>query len=187
MRKVIYNMAVSLDGFTQTPDRKIDWIIVDEELHTFWNAQARAADAFIFGRRMYETMAVWPDIGRDPASEPVLIEYARIWEEKPKVVFSKTLKDVSWNSRLVRHDDIAVEVSNMKALPGNEMSVSGATLAASFIKLGLVDEFQLFIQPVILGAGTPFFPNLESSRNLKLLETRAFKSGVVYVRYEVAG
>lgn len=186
MRKVVYNMSVSLDGFTQTPDGKIDWIIVDEELHTFWNAQARAADAFIFGRRMYETMAVWPEMGRDPQSEPVLIEYARIWEEKPKIVFSKTLNDVAWNSRLVRHDNLGEEVNKLKALPGTEMSVSGATLAASFIKLGLVDEFQLFIQPVILGAGTPFFPDLESRRNLKLLETRAFKSGVVYVRYEVA-
>jgi dihydrofolate reductase len=176
-------MSVSLDGFIETSDRKIDWVIVDEELHTFWNAQAREQSVFLYGRRMYELMSVWPKLGKDPSSPAYIVEFAQIWENKPKIVFSKTLKEVAWNSRLVGVDDIAEEIMKLKAKPGKDMGVGGPTLAASFIKLGLVDEYQLFINPIVLGAGTPFFPPLVNKIDLKLVETRTFRSGVVYVRF----
>ena len=185
MRKVIYSMSVSLDGFVETVDRSIDWVIVDEELHTFFNAQARAQDTFLYGRRMYELMVeFWPTADQNPANPAFMGEFAHIWKPMPKVVFSKTLREVAWNSRLVSSDDLAGEITKLKAQAGKDMGVGGPTLAASLIRLGLVDEYQLFINPVVLGAGTPYFPALERKIDLRLVETRTFRSGVVYVRYE---
>ncbi len=112
-----------------------------------------------------------------------MVEFSRIWKDTPKVVFSKTLKEVAWNSRLVS-DDIAGVVAKLKAQPGKDMGIGGPTLAASLMRLGLIDEYQLFINPVVLGAGAPFFPALDRRIDLRLVETRAFRSGVVYVRYQ---
>ena len=186
MRRLIYSMMVSLDGFVETTNRKIDWAIVDEELHTFANEQAREEGAFLYGRRMYELMAgIWPTADADPSAPSYVAEFARIWRDLPKVVFSTTLDRVEWNSRLVR-DNIAEEITRLKAQPGKELSVGGATLASAAIRLGLVDEFRPIVHPVVLGGGTPFFPALDNPINLRLLETRRFGSGVVYLRYERA-
>lgn len=186
MRKLIYSLSVSLDGFVETLDRKIDWVIVDEELHTFFNDQAREKGAFLHGRRMYELMAeYWPTADLVPTNTAIEIDFARIWKSTPKIVFSKTLDKVAWNSRLVR-DNAVEEIKKLKAQPGKDMDVGGATLAASCIEHGLVDEYQLFVNPVVLGAGTPFFPALPNSINLRLIETKKFSSGVVYLRYKSA-
>ncbi len=185
MRKVIYLMVVSLDGFVEGPHRDIDWPIIDEELHTFVNDQQRAIDTYLYGRRMYQLMARdWPSVETDPSMPGYTVEFARIWKAMPKVVFSKTLERVEWNSRLVRGDDIAAEVARLKAQPGQDIAVGGATLASTFIRLGLVDEYRLFVHPVIVGGGTPYFPALDAPLTLKLVETRTFGSGVVYLRYE---
>jgi len=187
MRKVIYSMSVSLDGFIETPKREIDWVIVDEELHTFFNDQARDMGAFLYGRRMYELMVdYWPTADAEPSNPAYVIEYSRIWKDMPKIVFSKTLNRVGWNSRLVR-DDIAGEISKLKAQPGRDLQLGGPTLAATFIQLDLVDEYQLFVNPILLGGGTPFFPALNKPINLRLIETRTFGSGVVYLRYQTGG
>ena len=100
-------------------------------------------------------------------------------------MFSRTLDRVEWNSRLVR-DDAVAEVARLKAEPGFDMDVGGPTIASALMRAGLIDEYRLFVQPVILGAGRPFFPALEDRIGLRLLETRTFGSGVVYLRYEVA-
>jgi dihydrofolate reductase len=113
-----------------------------------------------------------------------MLEFARISKDKPTVVFSRTLERVERNSRLVR-DDAAEEVARLKAQPGFDMAIGGPTTASTFMRLGLIDEYRLFIHPVILGAGTPFFPALDDRIGLKLLETRTFGSGVVYLRYEI--
>jgi dihydrofolate reductase len=156
---------------------------VDDELHAFFNDEARAMSAFLYGRRMYELMTdYWPTAETDPSATPAMLEFARIWKDKPKVVFSRTLERVEWNSRLVR-DDAADEVARLKAQPG-DMDVGGPTVAAPLIRLGLVDEYRLFVHPVILGAGTRFFPALDDRIGLRLQETRTFGSGVVYLRYE---
>ena len=183
MGRLIYSMSVSLDGFVETPSRSLDWVQVDEELHAFFNDEAREMRAFLYGRRMYELMSdYWPTAEDDPAATPAMLEFARIWKEKPKVVFSRSLETAEWNSRLVR-DDAVHEVSRLKTQPGFDMDVGGPTTAAPLIRAGLIDEYHLFVQPMILGAGTPFFPGLDDRLRLKLLETRTFRSGVVYLRY----
>lgn len=186
MRKVTYSMSVSLDGFIETPDLGIDWVIVDEELHTFFNDQARETDVFLYGRRMYELMTeFWPTADADPSNPDFVVEYSRIWKDMPKVVFSKTLDKVEWNSRLVR-EDIAGEIAKLKAQPGRDLSVGGPNLASTFMQLGLIDEYGLFVNPIVLGRGTPFFPASHKPLNLQLIETRTFASGVVYLRYRSA-
>jgi dihydrofolate reductase len=178
-------MSVSLDGFGETPSRSLAWVLVDEELHASFNEEARAVSAFLYGRRLYEVMIdYWPTAEADPSATPVELEFARIWKPKPKIVFSRTLKRVAWNSRLVRTDAVA-EVSRLKATPGFDMGVGGPTTASTFLRAGLIDEVRLYVHPVVLGAGTPLFPPLEDRVGLHLLETRRFASGVVYLRYEV--
>ena len=185
MGRLIYSMSVSLDGFVETPSRSLDWVLIDEELHSVFHDEAREMSAFLYGRRLYELMIdYWPTAEADPAATPAMREFARIWTDKPKIVFSRTLERVEWNSRLVR-DDAAEEVAQLKAQPGFDMDVGGPTLASTLLRAGLVDEVRLFVHPVILGAGTPFFPAQDDRIGLNLLGTRTFGSGVVYLRYEV--
>jgi dihydrofolate reductase len=140
MGKLIYSMSVSLDGFVETPSRSLDWVIVDEELHSLFHDEARAMSACLYGRRMYELMtAYWPTAEADPAATPAMVEFARIWKDKPKIVFSRTLELVEWNSGLVR-DDAADEVARLKEQPGFDMDVGGPTTAAPLMRHGLIDE-----------------------------------------------
>jgi dihydrofolate reductase len=187
MGKLIYSMSVSLDGFVETPSRSLDWVLVDEELHSFFNDEARDMSAFLYGRRMYELMVdYWPTAESDPTATAAELDFARIWKDKPKIVFSRTLERVGWNGRLVR-DGAVDEVARLKAQPGFDMGVGGPTIAATFARAGLIDEYRVFVHPVILGSGTPYFPPLENRLGLKLLDTRNFGSGVVYLRYETIG
>jgi dihydrofolate reductase len=182
MRKLIYSFGVSLDGFIAGPDGGFDWAVPDEELHRFHNEQARELGAHLYGRRLYETMVVWDTIGEDPSTPEPMLEFAEIWKATPKVVFSTTLEKVERNARLVR-DGAGEEVARLKEEPGGDLAVGGAGLASTFIKLGLVDEYRLFVNPVVVGGGTPFFPSLDERIDLELVETRTFGSRVVYVRY----
>jgi dihydrofolate reductase len=182
--KVIYSFSVSLDGFMESRDRKLDWVLVDEELHRFFNDEAREVGTFVYGRRLYELMVdFWPTADSDPSLPGYMADFARIWRDKPKLVFSKTLKSVKWNSRLAS-DGLAEEIARLKADPGGDIAIGGASLAAAAIKLDLIDEYRLSINPVVLGAGTPFFPGLDSALGLRLIESRTFGSGVVNLRYE---
>jgi dihydrofolate reductase len=183
MGKLIYNMNVSLDGYVETPDHSLDWTMVDEELFTWFNDRSRETDAFLYGRRLYEVMAAyWPTAASDPAATDYTLEFARIWNEKPKIVFSSTLTTVQWNSRLASAD-IGEELARLRTEFEGDMSVAGPTLASEFMRRGLVDEYRLLVHPVILGAGTPFFPKLETPIALRLKETRTFASGVTYLGY----
>ena len=182
MRKLIYSMSVSLDGFVAGPGGDIAWSTPDEELHRFHNEQAREVGVELYGRRLYEVMRWWEGAEERPSvSEPEL-EFARIWRETPKIVFSRTLETVEGYATLVR-DGAVEEVARLKEQPGGNLAVGGAGLAATFIRAGLVDEYRLFVNPVVLGVGTPFFPPLDEPINLELVETRTFGSRVVYVRY----
>jgi dihydrofolate reductase len=184
MRKVIYSMSVSLDGYIAGPDGQLDWSAPDEELHRFHNEQTRALGAHFCGRRLYETMVYWETADRNPAAAPVEVEFARIWQDLPKVVFSTTLEGVEGNARLAA-GSIADEVAALRDAPGKDLAVGGAGLASAFIEQGLVDEFGLFVTPVVLGGGTPFFPARRERLELELVETRTFGSRVVYVRYRL--
>ncbi len=183
MRKLIYSMGVSLDGFIAGPEGEIDWSAPDEELHRFHNQQTREMGAHLCGRRLYGEMLYWETADENPSAPEHELEFARIWKDTPKIVFSKTLEKVEGNARLVR-DGVAEEVAKLKEQPGKDLSVGGAGLASTFIKLGLIDEYRLFVSPVVLGGGTHYFPALDERINLELVETRTFGSRVVYVRYE---
>jgi dihydrofolate reductase len=182
MRKVIYSMGVSLDGFIAGPDGEIDWGAPDEELHRFHNQQTRELGAHFCGRRLYEEMLYWETVEENPSAGDVELEFARIWKALPKIVFSKTLEKVEGNTRLAT-DGVAEEVAKLREQPGKDLAVGGAGLASTFTKLGLIDEYRLFVSPVVLGGGTPYFPALEARIDLELVETRTFGSRVVYARY----
>jgi len=183
MRKVIYGMFVSLDGFIEGPNRELDWQIVDEQLHRFANDLQSETGTYLFGRRMYEVMAYWETADQNLSSPEYVLEFARNYKRIPKIVFSRTLEQVQGNARLVRAD-LVEEIGKLKTQPGKNLEVGGADLASTLIKLGLIDEYHVFIHPVVLGSGTPFFPSLDKSINLRLVETRTFGSGVVYLRYK---
>ena len=183
MRKLIYFMMVSLDGYIEGPNHELDWITLDAELHTYVNQLEREIGLYLNGRRMYEVMAAyWPTADK-LSDEPAEIEFALIWQQKPQIVFSSTLEQVEGNTTLVRGSPIE-EVTRLKEQSGGDMEVGGAQLAGSLIQAGLVDEYRLFIIPVILGAGTRMIPPLAGSIPLRLVETHTFSSGVVYLRYE---
>lgn len=187
MTKVVYWMTASLDGFVETRDGKIDWSAPDEELFRFHNEDARRVGAFLHGRRTYEGMAsVWPTAEQNPSFSEDHRQFGRIWMRTPKVVFSKTLRHVEHNSRLAG-DDIGAEVAKLKEVVEGDLALGGATLAATFMKLGLIDEYRLFVRPVVLGGGKPFFAALDHPLAVKLVETRTFPGGVVLLRYERSG
>jgi dihydrofolate reductase len=183
MGKLIYTLNVSLDGFIETPDHGLDWTSVDDELHTWFNDEMRTLDASLYGRRLYEVMAAyWPQGETDPAATAPMRECARIWNALPRFVFSTTLEDVQWNSRLVR-GDVGEALNRIRDEFDGDLEVGGPTLAAEFIRRGLVDEFRLVVHPVVLGAGTPYFPPLDVPLRLRLVDTRRFASGVLYLAY----
>jgi dihydrofolate reductase len=183
--KLIYSMGVSLDGYIAGPNGQIDWAAPDEELHRFHNRQAAQLAAHFLGRRLYETMVYWETADQDPALGPIEREFAQIWQATPKVVFSTTLDTVEGKTQL-RRQVVSEEVEALKAQRGKDLAVGGAGLAATFTKLGLIDEYHLFVSPVILGGGTPFFPDLEEPIPLELVDARKFGSRVVYLVYRRA-
>ncbi|MCU7494929.1 MAG: dihydrofolate reductase [Ignavibacteria bacterium] len=183
MRKIIYAMSVSLDGFIEAADGDFSWLYPDEELHRFFNSQEARIDVYLYGRNMYENMAAyWPVADKNPKAPMVEIEYARIWKEKPKIVFSKTLKEVSWNSRLCS-GEIEKEVKKLKEQKEGTMSVSGAALARALMNHNLIDEYWLYVHPIIVGSGKPMFGELKNKIKLRLQETHTFTSGVVLLKY----
>jgi dihydrofolate reductase len=182
MRKLIYSMGVSLDGYIAGPHGDFDWSAPDEELHRFHNQQTREIGAHLCGRKLYEVMAYWETADQNPSSSEYELEFASIWKDLPKIVFSKTLEKVEGRSRLVR-DGAVEEVARLKEEPGKDLAVGGAGLASTLIRAGLVDEFRLFVSPVVVGGGISYFPALDGRIDLELVETRTFGSRVVYGRY----
>jgi dihydrofolate reductase len=175
--KLIYSLNVSLDGFVETPNHSLDWASVDDELHTWFNDQARTLDASLYGRRMYELMAdYWPTGEDDPSATDAMREFARIWQAMPKMVFSSSLKHVQHNSRMVR-GDVGTVLESLRQEFDGDLDVGGPNLAGQFVRRGLVDEYRLVVHPVVLGAGTPFWPELDAPLRLRLVETRTFASG----------
>jgi dihydrofolate reductase len=181
MRRLIYSMTVSLDGYIAGPDGVIDWTVPDEELFLFHTQQIQETGVHLCGRRLYEAMVYWETAEESPlAAEHV--EFAQIWKALPKVVFSTTLESVVGNTRLAR-DGVGEEVSRLKEQPGKDIGVGGAGLARACMKLELIDEWRLFVSPVLLGGGTPYVPPLDETINLELVDTQTFGARVVYLRY----
>ena len=183
MRKIILALQVSLDGYFEGPNRDIDWHMVDDELHRHFNEQLRTMGAFLDGRVTYQLMAgFWPTADQDPESTPPMVEFAGIWREMPKIVYSKTLERAGWNTTVVR-DVVVDDVLALKAQPGGDLALGGAGLADSFRRLGLIDEYWIYVHPVLIGRGTPLFKPTDSRTPLSLVETREFGNGVVLLRY----
>lgn len=184
MRKIILMMSVSVDGFFEGPERDISWHLVDEELHQHFNDECRAMGAFMDGRITYELMAeFWPTADQDPDSTAAMAEFAGIWRDKPKFVFSRTLTTAEWNTTVI-HDVVPEEIAELKAQPGGDLALSGANLAATFMRHTLIDEYRLYVHPVVLGQGRPLFQSPDTRMDLTLAGTRSFGNGVVLLRYE---
>jgi dihydrofolate reductase len=176
-------MSVSLDGFMEGLDHSLEWQLVDEELHWHFNRELETMGAFLDGRVTYELMAgFWPTADEDPASPPPVAEFARIWREMPKIVYSRTLSDASWNTTIVR-GVVPHEVEALKAESGGDLMLGGADLGMEFLRLGLVDELRLYLHPVVLGSGKPMFAKVAGPLGMRLQENRTFSSGVVLLRY----
>lgn len=179
MRKIFWQMMVSLDGFMEGSDRELDWHVVDEDFARYVADMENHIDTILFGRVTYQMMAeYWPT-----STEPE----ARMMNELPKIVFSRTLNEVEWsNSRLVK-DNIAEEIGRLKRQPGKDIAMFGsANLASTFMRLGLIDEYRIFVNPVVLGSGNPMFEDVKSRTPLKLVKTETFRSGVVVLSYQPA-
>jgi dihydrofolate reductase len=187
MRKIILMMSVSVDGFIEGPERQIDWHMVDDELHRHFNEQLRTMGGFLNGRVTYELMAgFWPTADSDPASTAPMVEFAVIWRDMPKIVFSRTLERADWNTTIAR--DVTVEeMMALKAQPGGDLALGGADLAAAFRRHDLIDEYRLYVHPVLIGRGKPLFQESDAMTGLRLLGTRTFGNGVVLLRYLHAG
>jgi dihydrofolate reductase len=184
MRSLVYSMSVSLDGYIAGPGGDIDWSVPGEELFAFHTRRVAETGVHLCGRRLYETMLYWETAEEGPLAEAQL-EFARIWKALPKLVFSTTLESVVGNARLAA-DGVGEEVSRLKAEPGEDLAVGGAGLAGACMSLGLIDEWRLFVMPVLLGRGTPYFPRLDARVGLQLIEKQTFGSQVVYLRYRRA-
>jgi dihydrofolate reductase len=185
MRPVTYSMGVSLDGYIVGPDGRFDWTAPDPEVFRFWIDEIRGVGVHLMGRRLYETMLYWETAEQEQALDAAELEWAALWKPLPKVVFSTTLAEVRGNARLAS-GGLAEEMERLRAEPGEgEIAIGGATLAAAAAAIGLIDEYRPMVYPVLVGGGIPYFPRVRRRVDLELVETRAFGSGVVHLRYRV--
>lgn len=183
MGSVVCALSISLDGFFEGPERELDWHQISEELHQDLNDRLATASVFLDGRVTYELMAdYWPTADADPDAPAPIKEFARIWRDMPKIVYSRTLSSVDWNATLEREVDPAA-IRRLAAESPGELVVGGAQLAAAFAEHDLIDEYRLLVQPVVLGRGHPLFPPSDSRTELRLVESRTFGNGVVLLRY----
>jgi dihydrofolate reductase len=184
MRKIVYSLSVSLDGFFEGPNGEIDWHRVDGELHAHMNERFGRYGAFLTGRVTHDLMAdYWPAADRNPDSSPEEVEFASIWRDVPKVVFTRgTTTSTDWNTT-VRHGVDPDEIRALKGEPGGDMVVGGPNLAAAFRDLGLIDEYTIYVHPVLVGSGNPAFPETDELTGLDLVGTKTFGNGVVLLHY----
>jgi len=182
MRKIIVSNYITLDGFFAGPNGEIDWFVWDDEMAKYSLNLVNTVGTILLGRVTYQLFAdYWPSpsaIKEDPLIAPLM-------NNLPKIVFSKTLERVEWNnSRLVK-EDIAQEISKLKQQPGKDMVIFGSgSIVSAFTRLGLIDEYRLIVNPVVLGNGKPLFKGINDRFNLKLLGTKAFSCGNVMLCYQ---
>jgi len=182
MAKLIYSGIMSLDGYIADADGRFDWSEPDDEVHTFLNELERPVGTYLFGRRMYDVMRSWETAHTLPDQPPYIQEFARLWQAADKIVYSTTLETpATARTRIERRFDPDA-VRQMKRTAGHDLAVGGPDLAAHAIRAGLVDEYHLFVTPIIVGAGNPFLPD-GVRVELELLDERRFGNGVVHLRY----
>jgi dihydrofolate reductase len=185
MRKVTCSMSASVDGYIVGPDGGFDWSVPDEEVFRAHIDEIRGVGVHLMGRRLYETMLYWETAEQDPSLDDAEREWAALWKPLPKVVFSVSLSSVQGNARLST-GDLAEEIERLRAEPAKgNIAIGGATLAAEAAALALIDEYRVWIYPVLVGGGIPFFPQQKRQVELQLIESRTFRSKVVRLRYGV--
>ena len=181
MAKLIYSALTSLDGYVADANGNFDWAEPDEEVHTSVNDLERQVGTYLYGRRMYEVLVAWETM--DLADQaPFIRDYAEIWRGSDKIVYSTTLQAVSSARTRIERDFDPEAVRQMKASAGRDISVGGPHLAARAIEAGLVDEFHLFLTPIVVGGGTRALPD-DVRVKLELLDERRFGNGVVHLHY----
>jgi len=183
MRKLIWAINVTIDGFADHTA-----VVADDQLHDFYTDLLGTVDCIVFGRKTYQLMeGFWPKAGEDPNATRSTIKFADAINRLAKVVFSRTLKKVTWNnSRLVR-DNMIEEVLKMKQQPGRDIAIGSISVASKLMAAGLIDEYWFLVQPIISGAGKHLLADLNQPLNLKLIDTSIFNSGVVVLHYDRAG
>jgi dihydrofolate reductase len=182
MAKLIYVMNASLDGYIADEDGKFDWGAPGEEYYSFINDLLRPVGTHLYGRRLYELMAVWETDPAVAAQSPAAREFAEIWQSADKVVYSRTLEAAGTTRTRIERGFDPEAVRQLKVAAEGDLTVGGPTLGAHAITAGLVDEYHLFVWPVVVGGGKPFLPN-KARLQLELLDERRFGNGVVYLRY----
>ncbi len=182
MRKIIFQMMVSLDGYFEGPDKELDWHLVDDEFNDYASDLLNSVDTLLFGRVTYQLMeSYWPT-PTAKTNDPTIAEKMN---SLPKIVFSKTLAKAEWNNTRLVKENAAEEISKLKRLPGKDMAIFGSSdLAVSLMPSGLIDEYRIFVNPVVLGGGKPLLKGLKGRLNLALVRTRTFKSGLVLLSYK---
>jgi dihydrofolate reductase len=181
--KLIYAAITSLDGFIEDAEGNFEWAAPDEQVHAFVNDLERPVGTYLYGRRMYQTMTYW-ESPRDLAEQPAFVQdFAGIWQAADKIVYSRTLSSVSTARTRIEREFDPDAVRRLKATADSDLTVGGADLAAQAIEAGLVDEYHLFLVPVVVGAGKRAFPEKNVRVNLELLDERRFGNGTIFVRY----
>ena len=181
MARIVYSMMVSLDGYIAGPDGEIDLPVPEGELHRHFNEMMKQTSIELCGRRMYEAMRYWDSPERKTSASEVEREFARAWQATPKIVFSTTLREVGSNAKLM-NGDVENVVSSLKLKTEGYISVAGAELAAHLARANLIDEYRLYMHPVVLGGGKPYFQS-GLSLTLKPLGTESLTQGVTLLRY----
>lgn len=185
MRKLILFMHVSLDGFVAGPNGEMDWIKVDNEIFDFVAERTNEADTALYGRVTYEMMEnYWPTAGEKPNASKHDLEHSKWYNQVSKVVLSRTLRDADFSNTKIVSSDISSEINSLKATAGKDIIMFGSPSAAhALMQDNLIDDFWLFINPKLLGKGIPLFSGIMDVRNLKLLKSTTFGSGVVCLHY----
>jgi dihydrofolate reductase len=182
--KLIYSAIASLDGYVADEDGNFDWAAPDEEVHSFVNDLERPVGTYLYGRRMYEVMVFWETAHTLADQMPVMQDFAEIWQAADKIVYSRTLEAVSSARTRIERDFDPEAVRQLKAAAGRDISVGGPDLAAEALKAGLVDEYHLFVTPVVVGGGRQALPDGVRLK-LELLDERRFGNGVVHLHYRI--
>jgi len=182
MAKLIYSAITSLDGYVADEDGNFDWAAPDAEMHSFVNDLERPVGTYLYGRRMYEVMAYWETAHTLADQPPFIQDFAEIWQAADKIVYSRTLETVSSARTRIERDFDPEAVRQMKTAAGRDITVGGPELAAQAIKARLVDEYHLFVVPMVVGGGTQFLPD-NVRLELELMDERRFGNGTVHLHY----
>ena len=186
MARLVYTMLASLDGYVADERGEFGWAEPDEEVHSFINDLEQPGGTYLFGRRMYEVMAVWDDPAALAAEPAYVREFGELWRAADKIVYSTTLDDVRTGKTRIERSFDPDAVRRLKEAAEHDLSIGGPHLAGQALRAGLVDELGLFAVPAVVGGGTPWLPP-GVRLQLDLLEERRFASGIVYLRYGVRG